>query len=282
MKFIDHLLSDIDELEPFPDIAHRVLSLSGRPESKMSEIAEVIKFDPMITANIIKMSNSAYFGLNRKVESLKDGVGILGLDRIINLVLMSCSSKNYQGVQPGYGLQEGFLWKKSASAAVIAGKIAVEKSPQTASRVFTAALLRDIGKVILGRYVANKLSKIKNLVEKNGYSFDEAEKKILGINQGELSTLIMKKWGFPGEIISIVRKSFNTGLGYEIPIESDIVYFSHNMCLMLGIGVGDDGLAYRFDENSMKRLGFSHQDLQVMMADFADSVNELESLIKSA
>jgi HD-like signal output (HDOD) protein len=88
MKFIELLLTQIDELEPFPEIAHRVLELSRKTESKMSEIAKVIQYDPMITADIIKMSNGAYFGLSRKVESLKDAVGVLGLDRIINLVLM--------------------------------------------------------------------------------------------------------------------------------------------------------------------------------------------------
>ncbi|MGE4518478.1 MAG: HDOD domain-containing protein [Desulfobacteraceae bacterium] len=281
MKFIELLLSQIDELEPFPEIAHRVLELSQKTESKMSEIANVIQYDPMITADIIKMSNSAYFGLSRKVGSLKDAIGILGLDRIINLVLMKCSSKNYKGFQPGYELEEGSLWKKSASAAMIAGKIAREKIPESKARVFTAALLRDIGKVVLGQYVANKKDKIKALVEENSLSFDEAEKKVLGIDQGEMSALILKKWGFPDDMTVVVKNSYNPRANSKFCMESDIVYFAHNICLMLGIGVGADGLAYRFDNSVMKRLGFEHKDIEMMMADFTDSIKDLEKLIES-
>ena len=280
MKFIELLLSEIDDLEPFPQIAHKVLQLAEEPESKLSEIAEVVQYDPIITANIIKMSNSAYFGLSRTIESLKDALGILGLDRIIELVLMKCSSQNYKGIQPGYDLNEGSLWKKSASSALIARDIARKKNLGSSARIFTAALLRDIGKVILGRYVENKKDKIFCLIEEDGLSFNEAEKKIFGIDQGELSALIIKKWGFPSEMVMIVKNAFIPKAG-KFSMESDIVYFAHNICLMLGIGVGADGLAYRFDENVMTRLEITHLDLEKMMLDFADSIKELESLIES-
>lgn len=281
MKFINLLLEQIDELYPFPEIAHRVLELSKNTDSKMSEIANIIQYDPMITADIIKLSNSAYFGISRKVETLKDAISVLGLDRIINLVLMKCGSKNFKGYQPGYDLEEGSLWKKSASAAIIAEKIAKEKNPEFKSRVFTAALLRDIGKVVLGQYVANKKEKIKALVEENFFSFDEAEKQVFGIDQGEMSTLIVKKWGFPNEMVLIVKNSFNPTEDAKFQMESDIVYFAHNICLMLGIGVGSDGLAYRFDENVMKRLNFEHKNIEKMMIDFTDSIKDLEELIES-
>jgi len=279
MKFLDLLLDEIDELEPFPQIAHRVLKLSEEPESKMSEIAEVIQYDPIITANIIKMSNSAFFGISRKIDSLKDSLAVLGLNRVVELVLMKCGSKNYKGAQQGYDLENGDLWRKSASAAFIARRIAKERELHTVSRIFTSALLRDIGKVILGRYIESKKEKIFSMIDSMGCSFDEAEKKILGIDQSELSAIILKKWGFPNEIIVIVKNSFFPKEGIKFLMESDIVYLSHSICLMLGIGVGCDGLAYRFDEGVLKRLNLSHADLESMMIDFADSIQDLEDLI---
>lgn len=281
MKFIELLLNEIDDLEPFPQIAHKVLELSEDPESNMSEIADVVQYDPIITADIIKMSNSAYFGLSRNIDSVKDALSVLGLDKVVDLVLMKCSSKNFKGIQPGYDLQEGALWKKSACAAVIAKKIALKKEIKTSSRVFTSTLLRDIGKVILGRYVESKKDNIFCLIEEDGLSFDEAEKKVFGIDQSELSALIIKKWGLPGEMVIIVKNSFMPKKGAKFSIESDIVYFAHNICLMLGIGVGADGLAYRFDEDVMERLDIDHFELEQMMVDFAYSISELESLIES-
>lgn len=281
MKFIEILIDEIDDLAPFPEIAHKVLELAQKPDVDMAEIADIIKYDPMITADIIKMSNSAYFGISREIGSLKDAISVLGLDRIINLVLMKCSCKNYSKRQPGYDLEEGFLWRKSASAAVIASNIAKKKGISSDSRIFTVALLRDIGKVILGRYVENKKDIIFQLIEKSGFSFDEAEKEVFGIDQGELSALIVKKWDFPAETVQILKNSFKPKADVPFSLESDIVYFAHNICLMLGIGVGADGLSYRFDEESLKRIGFSHRDLELMMIDFADSVKELETLITS-
>lgn len=96
-----------------------------------------------------------------------------------------------------------------------------------------------------------------------------------------MSTLIVKKWGFPNEMVLIVKNSFNPTEDAKFQMESDIVYFAHNICLMLGIGVGSDGLAYRFDENVMKRLNFEHKNIEKMMIDFTDSIKDLEELIES-
>jgi HD-like signal output (HDOD) protein len=176
MTDIKDIISEIDILKPIPPVATQILALAEDINSSLSEIADLIIHDPAITANVLRLCNSAYFGLSRKVESVYDAITLLGLDHVVDLVLMNSLSYNFRQGKNGYGLGEGELWRHAVLSAHIA-EMLVEyvRVPATKHLVFTAALVKDIGKLILGRFVAFSFEKINILVQSHGYSFNEAD-----------------------------------------------------------------------------------------------------------
>ena len=124
MGAIQELVKDIKNLKPIPPVVHQILEVVDRPDSSMAEVANIIQYDPAVTASVLRTCNSAYFGLKHPAESIQDAVTLLGMDQVVQIVLMKSGVKLLSGKQEGYGLHEGAMWKYSVSSALIAKQIA--------------------------------------------------------------------------------------------------------------------------------------------------------------
>ena len=193
MTSIDAIVKQIKQLEPLPQVTNRVMELVQDSRSSMNDLAKIVGFDQALTANILKVCNSAYFGLNKQVESVQQAIVYLGMDQVVDLVLMSGASRNLNAQHKGYDLGAGELWKYSVSSAILARELALKLGADNKQLIFTAALLKDIGKVVLQQFVAESFRDINELVAHQGYSFREAEKEILGIDHAELGGLVAKQ-----------------------------------------------------------------------------------------
>lgn len=279
MTTLQELMKEIKNLTPIPAVVNQLLTVVDHPDSSMEDIANVIQYDPVMTANVLKTCNSVFFGLKHPAESIKDAVNMLGTDQVIELVLLKSGAKALCGSQKGYGLEIGDMWRYSVSSAVIAKQVAIKLSLKNKNMIFTAALIKDIGKIILETHVSDSFQKIKDLVEKKNFSFQEAEKKILGIDHAELGAMIAKMWKFSPKMIKIIRHHHLSDETMIKDKEIAAVYLSDCICMMLGTGVGSDGLSYRFKAQVMKELGLSADDITLIIAEFGMDMQEIEELL---
>ena len=104
MTNVDDIINGIDTLKPIPPVATQIMALAEDENSSMSDIAELIVHDPSITASLLKICNSAHFGVSHKVESVRDAITLLGLDQIVELVLLNGTAQNFRDEPDGYGL----------------------------------------------------------------------------------------------------------------------------------------------------------------------------------
>lgn len=279
MTTLQRLIKEIRYLKPIPGVVNQLLTVVDDPDSSMADIAAVIQYDPVITASVLKTCNAAYFGLKHPAESIKDAVNILGTDQVIELVLLKSGAKALSGSQKGYGLKEGDMWRYSVSSAVIAKQVAIKFSLKNKDTIFTAALIKDIGKIILERYVSESFQKIKALVDENNFSFREAEKKIIGIDHAELGAMIAKMWKFSPKMVKIIQHHHLPDETMIMDKEIAAVYLADCICMMMGNNVGTDGLSYRFKAQVMKSQGVSADDVSLMIADYAMNIQEIENLL---
>jgi HD-like signal output (HDOD) protein len=234
MSAIEELIKEIKSLKPIPQITHQIMAIVEDPNASLSDVANIIMYDPIITANLIRTCNSAYFNLPRQIESIHDAVTLLGIEQIVDMILLKSGGGNLKKGQEGYGLNEGDLWRYSVSSALISREIANRKGVKNKQLIFTAALLKDIGKVILDRFVADSFQKIHTLVQEKGFSFMEAEKKIIGVDHAELGGLVARNWNFSENMVNIIRKSSFGG-----PVREGGYRLLH--CLPIRYPLHDDG-----------------------------------------
>jgi putative nucleotidyltransferase with HDIG domain len=218
--------------------------------------------------------------VSHKVESVRDAITLLGLDQIVELVLLNGTAQNFRDEPDGYGLGEGELWHHAVLSAHVAKVLAENHGAADKKHlIFTAGLLKDIGKIIMGRFVAFSYEKINILVHSKGYSFNEAEKEIIGMNHEELGAQVGEKWRFGDKLIYIIRNHHMADDGCRKDPETALVYLADIVCMMMGYGTSLDGLAYRFYGEVLDRMNLTEKDLQKVIFDTGERRRKIEKLL---
>lgn len=281
MTIVEEIVQASTKLPPFSIIIQKALQLIEDPKSSAKEVVEVIQYDQSITFEVLKICNSAYFGLKRKVSSLKEALVMIGFDQLLQIILSQESSKIFLKDCSGYDLKQGDLWRHSVACALLSKSIANHLRELKSNTIFTAALIHDIGKIVLHRYVKNYFEKIKLLTEEETLSFPEAEKRVLGIDHAELGGLIAEKWSFPEEIIWAVRFHHTPLATSNYSKIVDLVYLSDLIAMLTGIGGGADALNYRGYEEVIKKHSLREDDLEHFMVELNDQLGLIEAMLQT-
>lgn len=277
---IDAIVKSIKKLPPFPNVATRALEILDDPDASVDRLISIIQYDQAITANVLKLCNSAYYGLRRKVHSLREGLVLLGNAELKNIILASTVVKFFHKENRGYDLAKGELWKHAVATGIISRIVSNRVTQSEPPSLFTAALLHDIGKVVLSRFVDRYFEQIIALVNEGRHSFLEGESEMLGIDHAEVGAKIAESWNFPEDIVQAIRLHHRPEEASDDDPLTPIIYLANIITLSMGIGVGRDGLSYRGKEEVMKRYGLKAKDLQGIVIDFYDEYNKVQDILK--
>ncbi len=227
---------------------------------------------------MLRMCNSAYFGLSREVHSLNDAVRYLGTMKVLQLLMAVHGNVLLAKGQAGYGLEPGILWKHSVAVALAASVLGQRISPSDVGLVFTAGLLHDIGKVVLNEYVGKEFSEIARIVSEQKTSFVEAEKQVLGFSHEEIGEKVAERWKLPDPLVRCIRYHHDPSMLKPADPLVDTVYLADCVCLLLGIGLGTDELHYRADPTVMERYDLHESDLEITGASMMSELKRVEEL----
>jgi len=225
------------------------------------------------------LTNSAYFGLPNKVGSVQQAVVMLGWKRLIRIVLSTCVNAVMDKPIPGYDLPPGELWRHSVAVSVTAEGLMKELNLGVDDEIFTAALLHDLGKLVMGEFVAEDLESIR-LTAERGIPFQMAEREVLGTDHAEIGGMLMESWSFPPRFVDAVRWHHEPDSAENPSTLIDIVHVANVLCLMLGIGAGIEGLHYRPSAAVTKRLGLKPKQLEVVASQTLQWANELSNVFQ--
>ncbi len=280
MNLTQTILRKVSQLPPFPVVVQRALQLVADPNSSAQDVVDVIQFDQSITADVLKLCNSAYFSLQRKVHSLREALVLIGFNQLFEIVLSRQSSHLFSKSSAGYNLERGELWRHSVAAALLSGIISRRLGRQPSPILFTAALLHDIGKVILSEFVKDYFDDIRQLVEEKSISFSDAEKEILGIDHAELGGKITAEWKFPKVIISSVRYHHTPFTKSDHDETVPLTHLCDVVAMLTGIGGGSDGLYYQSYGEVMSYYNLTEEDIERFMMQLAEQFDQVKELLK--
>ena len=278
---ITSILEEIDHLEPVADVAGKVMALLDDPDCGTADLSEIICHEPGLTANVLKLANSSYFGLPGKIEDARQAIVYLGMDQVVDLILLVSCSKSFRGSHEGYGLDAGKLWESAVSAAIVAGDLADLKGIKPSSLAFTGALLRDIGKVVLNQYVRTGIESILALVKSLDITFKEAERQVLGFDHAQIGAMLAEKWHFPPSLQCILRCYHTPLQAGECYSEASVVYLADAIVRKMGIGTGIDDAYYKEDEDVARSLELSESQIQDVIDGFEGKMDRVRALFAS-
>ncbi|CAD7849399.1 MAG: hypothetical protein [Olavius algarvensis Delta 4 endosymbiont] len=275
---IEKILESVATFQGLPGNAAKVLSMLDDPEFDVSQIEETLRLDPELTANVLRLTNSAYFGFSEKIGSLKQAIVVLGSKKLIQLVMATCMSGLMSQEVKGYGLDKGDLWRHSIAVSVVSEKLVEEIGISADPEIFTAALLHDIGKLLLGQHVADYLDTIDAQVSAEK-SFQAIERDVFGTDHAEIGARILQNWSFPDNVVNAVRWHHEPDLAPEQNTMTDVVHAANVLCQMIGIGTGREGLLYEPAQGTVKRLGLTAVLLEKLASQTLMWIEELNEIL---
>lgn len=279
-KRIDSIIKDLEHLPSIPNVASNVLTMVNDPEISIKLVAGEISKDQAITANILKLCNSAYFSKGKEISSVDRAIVTLGIKEVKDIVILATTKDILSKPILGYDLSRGDLWKHGVAVAILAKKIAIMKNMKhIADIAFTGGIIHDVGKTVLALFVQSTFKEILELAQKNKIPFTAAEKEIMGYDHQEIGEKILEKWKFPEVLRAIVRYHHEPEKCPQefMPMVS-VIHIANSICLMAGIGIGSDGLYHELSDMAIKLLALKNNELEQLYGDLPQDLQKAQEM----
>ena len=281
MAKIQKIIQKVKKLSPIPIVIHKVLDFASKSDGTLDDLVRLVENDPAITANLLKTCNSAHMGLPVKVNSVQQAVSLLGTQKVVEIVVTQTLSVNLQRAQKGYGLAKGELWKQSVATAMVARNLAERRQLPLLPTIYTAALIKDIGKVVLHEFVADELKKIEYQVNIKGYSFIEAEHLCIGMDHATLGGIIAEEWNFSDQMVFMIRHHHLIDPEAHKDPATATLYLADMVSMMVGTCTGIDRLAYKVYEDIFNDFFLAKDELKALMYSYDGYLTGAQRFLES-
>ncbi len=200
-EIIEKVLKTIDKMPPLNPTYAKVIEISNRPNVTAPELNKIISLDPVLTAKVLRLINSAYYGLNTKINTLVRAIIMLGVNTVKNLAISTAILSSIDSKDAFINYNKNF-WEHSIGVGIISKLISQKRDvdPQLLESYFVCGLLHDLGKIPLYKSFKDDYIDIFRYVDENKEALFVAEKKVLGVNHSEVGDLIAEAWNLNNEI----------------------------------------------------------------------------------
>jgi len=277
---IENDFQSIDNIPTLPNIVHELIELIDK-EVSMSRISEILAIDPPITTKVLKIANSAFYGVRQRIDTLRRALVVLGTTEITNIVLGASFLKVLKVSETMNQFDLRKFWEHSILVAHFSKLLVKALQMKTHGEEYTAGLIHDIGKIVIYQYYTKELIDVMNLVCENRVSGYLAEKTVLGADHMYYGYLLAKKWSLPQNLQQVI-------LHHHKPILAD----SHkelvavvNIANSIAVSMKIFPEKYPFDEPNTSQAYLilknytPNFDLSAFRATLSDEVTKVRKLI---
>ncbi len=224
----ENLFELVERMPTFSQNVVRIIELTSDINSAPKDLVRLVEHDPILTLKVLKLVNSAYFGLSKQVSSIKQGVVYVGVNTIKHLAL-SIAAIGALPRSNGAGFDMNDFWSHSLVSAAISRLLAQEHgfARGEATSFFIAGLLHDIGQVVFAQFRAAEYREILQRSRQALGHLVELEQQALGMNHAEVGALLAERWQLPAEFVAAIR-NHHDGAALEHAPAMDIVVFAAN------------------------------------------------------
>jgi len=199
---LDLLVNEIAELRPLPVVALRVLELAEGDRFSAHELAQTVSADQALTAKILRLSNSAYYGFPRRITTVRDAVVLLGFRAVRSATLASCVIEALPG---GTVMDPQEAWRFSVSVGMLA-EVLSRATREHTDEAFTAGVLHNIGRLAMDQHRPDDLRRSMEVAKTRGWTVAQAERQVLGYTDAEVGGALALHWNFPPNLADAVAR----------------------------------------------------------------------------
>lgn len=267
IKTLQSEIQRIDKIPTIPDNFKKILSIIENPKVSLSTISKFIINDQAFTSRILKMVNSPVYGYPGRISTVDQALLLLGLNAVRGLLLGVSVFEIMQKVMSG-------LWEHSLATAIIARSIAQKKGITEHEEISVAALIHDIGKVILILRFPEEYERVLQKAFQEDLFIFDAEKEIFGLTHAEAGAIMCRKWNFPHILIETIENYHKPSSSKRYILHTTIVHISDILARAKGIGFAGDNHVPPIDPIAWNNLNLTKEELKEILIHLEESFYE--------
>lgn len=233
------VVRSIRDLPPMPAVAIKVLELLGDPNVKYEKLGEAISADPAVSARLLKVSNSAFYSMNRQIKTLSHAIAIVGERTLRSLILAA----SLEGMNKSYGLLEKLLWEDAIGCAVGCRILARRFKTADPEEAFLAGLFRHLGKIVMNYSDPDAYRSLAEAAYEEGLSTSKLEGRFFPYAHAVVGAAVLDKWNFNRSLVmsTLHHEDLKIAVDEEEDGEAMLrltatINFADHVCMRLGIG----------------------------------------------
>jgi HD-like signal output (HDOD) protein len=276
---LDELAQAATRLEPLAPSVNRLAALvcAGAPE--LGQVVEIVQYDEVLTASLLRSANSSWSSSRVEITSVRDAVIRLGASPVLAMTLGRNVRSRLDDSLPEYGLAEGDLWRHSVAASLAAELLAPRAAHRPPPEAATAALLHDVGKLVMARFLTPPLLEELREHEERGLTSTDAEAEVLGTDHAEIGGLIARSWSLPESLVRGIREHGRPRSDGDTLVHA--VFLADELAKAVGTGARDDSLGDGPDVEAFARaigeLGLAAGDFDELRVLVGQRLSEVEA-----
>jgi putative nucleotidyltransferase with HDIG domain len=266
----DDLLISVSKLPVLSKVVSHAIKIISDPNCSIRELVDVISKDQSISAKVVKLANSAFYGTPRRITSLSEALVRLGLKTTNSLLITASVSNLFKNMANSNILNQRQLWSHSYAVAFTSGSIAKASRRADRDLAFTSGILHDIGKLILANYLKSSYEEVFKLALNSNAELWDVEEKTLGFSHATVGGLVLDHWSFPEAIITSIANHHKVISESEFDPLVGILQLSDGLVIEKGIGISSGPPRLEAFELIQNKLGLSDEML-LGISDLLDS-----------
>ncbi|MBI5706825.1 MAG: HDOD domain-containing protein [Armatimonadetes bacterium] len=273
---IERLVADISDLPTMPAAALAVIRETDSAVANARSISKYLVQDQSLATRVLRLSNSAYYGLTRQVSDINEAVIILGNRTVRNLAVIASSFPWLSRSFPGYGIGPAEMWKHAFGtgvAAKVVAKLNGEVDPEAA---FTAGLIHNLGLVALSARLEGRSGVLVTHAKQSKATFSEIERATFGFDHCEVGSYLAEQWNLPAGLTACIRfhHAPNEATAHQNLV--DCVHVGEQLVFAMDLGIPELGMLHPSSPDSLRRLGIQPDAYEQLVEECASAFADAE------
>ncbi len=239
MQAVEQLIREPERLPTLPSVATRALEELERKDCDFEEVASLVALDPVIAARVLRLANSAFFGAQRKADSVEEAIARLGIRECRSLILTVALMEAVPDLPAPHNAK--VFWTLSLASALIAERLARDIGYDRPERAYLAGLVHLLGEAVLAIQFTDRFRRACAVTKRDGLPLAVSLTEEFGCDHAALTAKILERWAFPEPVIDAVRVQFTPTARCSDPLLPCLIVAADGICRDRGLGLQENG-----------------------------------------